>query len=227
MNKIGTVTESSLHSALKHLYAFPEDRIEEPVLGYLVDVLRTNEIVEIQTGNFVSFRRKLTVLLQSFPVRVVVPIAVQRHIVRIAKDGTRISRRRSPKKGRLEDLFNELVRIPTLLNHPNLKMEVAWVNDEIYWIDDGKGSWRRRRWSIKDRVLVNFVGAHVFSGTSDYLDLVPSDLEGEFSSRQFAQASKMPVRLAAKTLYCLRAMNLIEIVGRKGNAYIYKRAGQV
>lgn len=222
MNKIGTITESSLHAAMKNVYALPGDRIEEPVLGCYVDILRPGEIVEIQTGNFDSLHRKLATLLPSNRVRVVLPVALERHIIRIAKDGSIISRRRSPKKGRVEDLFNELIRIPAFLNHPNLIIEIAWVNDEIHWVDDGKGSWRRKHWSIKDRVLVKFLSAQSFSAQEEYAKLIPSALNEKFTSRQFARASQLPIRQAARMLYCFRAMGLVEVIGRQGNAYVYR-----
>lgn len=223
MNKIGTVTESSLHAKLKSMYASPGDRQEEPVMGYLVDILRSEEIIEIQTGNFSSFRPKLEKLLAAYRVRVVIPIAVERHIIRIGKDGSIISRRLSPKKGRVEELFTELVRIPGLLTHPNLIIEAAFVNDEVYWIDDGKGSWRRKRWSIKDRFLVQLIRTREFTSLEDYLKLIPQDLQEIFSSKEFGQATKLPSRQVSRMLYCLRAMNIINVVGRKGKAYIYQR----
>jgi hypothetical protein len=49
---IGLLNEKSLHSALKHWYARPGDRLESPLDGYVVDILRGDHVIEIQTRNF-------------------------------------------------------------------------------------------------------------------------------------------------------------------------------
>ena len=70
----------------------------------------TGEVVEIQTGSFSSLKRKLEALLPDRPVRVVHPVAVEKWITKVAKDGTTfLSRRKSPKRGTLYDLRNYLL----------------------------------------------------------------------------------------------------------------------
>ena len=56
---IGLLNEKSLHSALKHWYAKPGDRLEFPLDGYIVDILRGDQVIEIQTGNFSSIKHKM------------------------------------------------------------------------------------------------------------------------------------------------------------------------
>ena len=71
---IGTYQEKSLHAALKDWYASPGDLTEHPVDGYVVDLVRGNELIEIQTRNFAAIKRKLSQLLEEHPVRLVHPI---------------------------------------------------------------------------------------------------------------------------------------------------------
>ena len=52
------------------------------------------------------------------------------------------------------DVFEELVRIPSLFLEDNLSLEVLMIEDEEIRCLDGKGSWRRRGISIKDRKLI-------------------------------------------------------------------------
>jgi hypothetical protein len=142
---IGTYQEKSLHAALKSWYAAPGDIIEQPVDGFVVDLVRGDELIEIQTSNFSAMKRKLPVLLESHTVRLVHPIPVLKWIVRLDQDGDSIlSRRRSPKRGSLLDIFDELVSIPHLVSHPRFSLEVLLVEvEETRW-QDGRGSWRRR-----------------------------------------------------------------------------------
>lgn len=223
MNRIGILGESSIHAALKELYSQPGDKIEEPVAGFLVDIFRGDEVIEIQTGNFTALKPKLEKLLDSYRVRVVIPVAIERHIVRIANNGSVLSSRRSPKKGRVEDLFYELVRVTRFLTHPNFVLEVAFVVDIIRWIDDGKGSWRRNRWSIQDRLMLNFIGSRQFYNKDGYAAFIPELLSKEFTSREFAEIANLSPRHVSKMLYCLRAMNIVKVVGKRGKAFIYQR----
>ena len=128
---IGTLGEKSLHSALKKWYAHPKDRVEVEVDGFHIDIIRRNLLIEIQTTNFSSLRRKLTTLIEKHPVRLVFPIAQEKWIVRVAKDGkTHLGRRKSPKKGNIFHLFDELVYIPGLITHPNFSLETLLIQEE-------------------------------------------------------------------------------------------------
>jgi hypothetical protein len=212
--------ETSLHAALKSLYCLPGDQQEAWVNGYQVDVLRGELVIEIQTGNFPAIKPKLRDLLASHRVLLVHPIASEKWIIR--QDGDRILRRRSPRRGRIEDLFYELVSFPKLIEHVNLSLEVAMVKVEEVRRNDGKGSWRRKGWSIVDRRLLDVVESIRFDGPSDFLRCLPAGLPILFSSRQLASQAKISPGLAQKMTYCLRQMGLLEMAGKSGRAYQYK-----
>jgi hypothetical protein len=59
---IGTLNEGALHAQLKDWYRRRGDRIEQVVDGFVVDLVRGNLLVEIQTGSFAPLRRKLDLL---------------------------------------------------------------------------------------------------------------------------------------------------------------------
>jgi hypothetical protein len=68
---IGTLNEGALHAQLKDWYRRRGDRIEQVVDGFVVDLVRGNLLVEIQTGSFAPLRRKLDLLTQRYRVRLV------------------------------------------------------------------------------------------------------------------------------------------------------------
>lgn len=217
--------ESSLHAALKDRYTRPGDLQEVQVGGYFIDVVSGDTLIEIQTGNFTHLKDKLSALLDAHPVLLVHPIAVEKWIVRLPAEGdTPLDRRKSPKRGRLEDLFLELVRIPHLVNHPNFALEVVLVQEEEIRRDDGKGSWRRRGWSILDRRLLDVVGSVRLRSALDFNAFLPDDLPEPFTSRQLARAMGAPGYLANKALYCLRLIGLVEVTGKQKRAYLYTRS---
>ncbi len=228
MNHIGTLTESSLHAALKAHFALPGDRIECEVAGYVVDIVRPlpdggARCIEIQTRNLGQMRPKLLALLAEHPVHVVHPIAQERYIVRVAANGIVASRRKSPKHGRVYDLFPELVGLAALVGHPHLTLEVVLIGEEQHWRDDGQGSWRRRRWSIADRRLLGVGESFVFAAPADFAALLPTELPDRFDTGELAALIRAPRHLAQKLAYCLRAMDALQADGKRGRAVLYRR----
>lgn len=61
---VGTLGEKPLHAALKRWYSEADDRVEEPVDGFVIDLVRDGLLIEIQTGGFSSMKRKLASLLE-------------------------------------------------------------------------------------------------------------------------------------------------------------------
>ncbi len=213
--------ETSLHDEVKRWYSQPGDRLEEWVDGYLIDVVWGDRLIEIQTSNFSAIKAKLDDLVKRHAVRLVHPIAQTKWIVRLDSRGERISRRRSPRRGRVEDLFLKLVYIPHLMREPNFSLEVLLVQSEEELIDDGRGSWRRRRWSVHDRRLLDVVGRATFSTPADFLRLFPVTLPVEFTTRELAESLRVRANIAQKMTYSLRHMDVIGTIGKRGRANLY------
>lgn len=216
------MTEQTLHEQLKELYAKETGEIESTQGEYRVDVVMGDLLIEIQTRSFSSIRDKLRVLTRDNRVRLVHPIAYNKWITRLSGDMEQLSRRKSPRRGRVEDIFYELVYMPELLVDPNFELEVVLVDVEEYWIDDGKGSWRRRRWSIHDKKMLQLYERHLFHSPMDFKTLIPESLPSEFTSRQLSKETKLSPNLAQKMLYCLTKTNIVERNGKKGRAYLYR-----
>lgn len=226
-SKIGSLNEKPLHAALKRWCATPRARTEVAVDGYVIDVVRGKVLVEIQTKNLGSIKRKLMQLVATHKVILVHPIAQEKWIVRLTTkdDGTEVrKRRRSPKKGRLEDVFRELVSIPRLFESPNFSLQVVLIREEEIRVHDGTRGWRRKGWVIHERNLLEVVEHRLFESASDMAGLLPMDLPTPFTTSDLAAATTHPVWLAQKMAYCLREMGAIEKVGKRGNAVLYRRA---
>ena len=220
-NRIGTLAETSLHAALKIYLAQPGDLQEALVSGYHIDLLQGDLLVEIQTGSFNKIRPKLQALLPQYPVRLVHTVPIQKWIVRRRAAGSFISRRKSPRRGVLADIFSELVYLPAVLTHPNFSLLVLYTHEEEIWQDDGKGSWRRKGWSIADRTLLQVTGAVLFNSPGDYLRLLPADLAFPFTVRSLADALSIRSYLAQKMTYTLHQACLITRAGKRQRAYLY------
>ena len=211
------MTESSLHFAIKEWYTVPGDKLEAKVDEFLIDILRGKLLIEIQTKNFSAMKKKLSKLLLSNQVRLVYPIAKLKWIVHLSRSGKVTRRRKSPKKGKLIDLFYELVHTPKLVNDKNFSLEVLLIEEEEIRCNDGKGSWRRRGVSIRDRKLLDVFDRIVFQESRDFLRFLPKDMDGYFTNKVLAQKLGVSVRLAQKITYCLNKMGAISIAGKQRN----------
>ncbi len=222
MSGIGLLNEKPLHASLKEWYAQPGDQFEVPIDGFVIDIVRRDLLVEIQTGNLASLKSKLNALALSHRIRLIYPIASEKWIVRLAKNGREeISRRRSPKRGRLEDLFWEMVSIPQLLASANFSLEVLLIREEEVRRYAGKRHWRRRGWVIEERRLLEVVERRSYEKPTDWLAFLPESLQ-TFTATELAEAIGIRRSLAQKMVYCLRNVRVINLIGKQGRANLYR-----
>ena len=215
--------EKSLHSSIKQWYAMPGDRLEVKVDKYIIDLVREDSLIEIQTRNFSAIGKKLRALVAYNKVMLVHPIAIEKYIVTIDELDNVISRRKSPKKGKLVNLFDELIRIPDLISADNFILEILMTKEEEIRCKDGKGSWRRKGISIVDRKLIEVVEKVTFKQGKDFLRFLPQDLPANFTNKELAKILKITVYKARKVTYCLRKMEIIKEIGKLKNELIFER----
>ena len=220
---IGLQNEKSLHASLKKWYAIPGDRLEVKIDGYIIDLVRNDILIEIQTRNFSAMGKKLRKLVLDHRVRLIHPIAISKWIIKLESDGEIIiSRRKSPKLGSIYNLFDELIRIPDLMNNDNFSIELLMIIEEEIRIDDGKGSWRRKGVSISDRRLLEVVKKVKLIDKQDFKIFIPENIDKPFSNKILSKAVGVPLSKARKATYCLKKMNLIKEVGKKGNELLFE-----
>lgn len=223
-NKIGSLNEKPLHAALKRWYARPGDQSEVVVDRFVIDIVRRDLLIEIQSRNFSSMKRKLVALTGNHAVRLVHPIAREKWIVKLSEDGrSQLSRRKSPKRGTWAGVFAELVSFPTLLADVNFSLEVLLIQEEEVWRRDPTRGWRRRGWVIHERRLLQVVDRRLFETPADMAALIPAELPEPFTTADVAAAIAQRRRLAQRMAYCLREMGVITQVGKQGRAILYTR----
>jgi hypothetical protein len=225
MSHIGLLNEKPLHASLKQWYAKPGDRFEVAVDGFVIDIVRDDLLIEIQTGSFSPIKPKLLHLARSRQVRLVYPIVQEKWIVRLAHGDIRERvRRKSPRKGRLEDLFWEMVSIPQLLSNRNFSLDVVMIREEEVRRYDGKRAWRRKGWVIETRHLLEVLAQRRLCEPADWLEFLPPGLESFTASDLAAVTGNRPA-LAQKMAYCLREGRLNEQIGKRGRSNLYRVAG--
>ncbi len=227
---IGTLNESPLHRAIKAHY---RERLaqqghsvaeEVPVGAFVADLCGGERIIEVQTGNFGALRRKLARMLDEHPVLVVHPIAVDRYLVRLSREGDgTFTRRRSPKHGSRLNVLDELVSIPDLLEHPNFELEIALIDEETVTEYSSKARRGRGGWRTRERHLLDIKGTERLRSTADLWHWLDADLNEPFGTTELAMALGCSREMARKYAYCLRAAGALQPVGKRGNALLYER----
>ncbi|MCI8543994.1 hypothetical protein [Acetatifactor aquisgranensis] len=220
---IGTLSEKTVHAILKNYYEPDEDRQEIPIENYVADIFCGGEIIEIQTRQFNKMRDKLSAFLPLYPVTIVYPIPREKWIIWIDEESGELSKKRkSPLKGSPYAVFPELYKIKMFLKNPNLRLRVVLMNMEEYKLLNGWSKDRKKGASRYDRIPTELVQEIEVQRPEDFMQFVPPDLEGAFTSREFAKAAHISQTLAQVSLNILFYMETVKRVGKKGKLYLYE-----
>jgi hypothetical protein len=218
--------ETTLHRQLKAHYAAAKGALVEQRVGrYRIDVVHGGELVEIQLASLSAIRDKIRALVKRHDVRVVKPIVARKYLIKQQRSGGKImSRRLSPKRGVVLDVFEELVHFTRVFPHRQLVLEVVLIEIEE-WRVPGHG--RRRRWRrndhvTKDQRLVAVLGSERFQAATDLCRLLPPALPAPFHTGHLAEGLAVPRWIAQRMAYCLRKTGAIEAVGKERGAWLYE-----
>jgi hypothetical protein len=215
--------EKPLHASLKQWYTQLGDRVEANVDGFVVDLLRDDLIIEVQTRSFSMVKSKVASLLErGHRIRIVHSIPVDRWIVKLAPDDKVISRRRSPRHAVPSDAFAELIALADWLAHPGLELDLLTTVEEEYRRFQPGVAWRRRGWTVVERRLLEVLDSRLVRDRHDLAAFLPNDLPMLFTTSDLAQRLGRPRRLAQQMTFCLRKAGIIEGIGKRGNAVEYR-----
>ena len=220
--------ESSLHRDLKIRYGTGcGGRCEVVVDGFRIDAVDGDGVlIEVQSASLGALKPKLRRLLPLHRVHVVRPMILERVIVRRDRfDGPDVSRRRSPKRGVLEDVFDDLVGIASFLSHPNLTMELLGVTSEEVRVPRRRG----RGAYVADRLLLSITTSLSIRAATDLWKLLPVEISSMdvFTTADLARKLGRPLAFAQRIAYCLRLAGVARQVGKRGNSLLYQSAEPV
>jgi len=221
--------ETTLHKELKEQYAAKDAETEVKVGAFRIDVVDGVELIEIQHGSLAALRDKVRTLLEEHRVRIVKPLIARKLIIKQdAREGAVVSRRASPKRGTLLDVFDELVYFTRVFPHRRLALEVLLVEIEE-WRYPGHG--RRRRWrakdyQVEDQRLLKIHDRLELRTAADLKRLLPAGLPKCFHTAHLAEGLGVERWVAQRIAYCLRHAGTVRQVGKQGNALLYELASR-
>lgn len=219
---IGTLSEKTIHAILKNYYQPDEDKQEMPIENFVADIYSDGEIIEIQTRQFNRMRDKLKAFLPLYPVTIVYPIPREKWLVWIDEESGELSKKRkSPVKGNPYMAFPELYKIKMFLKDPNIRLKLVFMDIEEYRLLNGWSRDRKKGSSRYDRIPTELVEEIDINCIRDYMQFVPYELEGEFTSKEFAKAAHISVSLAQTVLNILYYVGTVTRTGKRGNQILY------
>lgn len=225
--------ETTLHRQLKELYTPPGAAQEVRVGAFRVDVARHDGLVEIQTASLGALREKVNRLAIDHRLLVVKPIAERRYIVhangrrsdfrRHSPETATYSRRLSPKRGSLLDVFLELVHFTRAFVHARLQMELLLTEEEEVRCRTDRRRRRsgRRGYAVLDRRLLRVIAVRRIEKATDLWSLLPPGLAQPFDTEMLAAHLGRPRWFAQAVAYCLRQTGAARVVGKRRNALVY------
>lgn len=227
---VGTQNEKPVHAALKNYYAPFSDEQEIKIGGYFADAVCEDGIFEIQTRQLYKLKDKLGAFLEFSRVTVVYPSACVLGTLYINEDSGEIVKETPPRKtSSLLKAFEELYSIRGFLNSENLRIILARLNIQkrVYFhgneLPNMTSRSARKRCRI-EKIPLEFREEIILENKTDYARFLPDGLAEEFSKKEFAKASKESS--SSLRLEVLRTVGVIEMTGKKGKSYLYKRSLQ-
>nr|MCR5684710.1 hypothetical protein [Lachnospiraceae bacterium] len=223
---IGSLAEKSVHAVLKHYYAPSDDDMEVAVNGFVADVCYGMKIMEIQTRQFYTMKRKLEAFLPEYDVTIVYPVPVTKKLVYIDPEtGKKISSRRSNRKHSIYELFYEMYGIREFISSPGLHFTAVMYEAEEYRYSGRTEKHGRRIRTLTDTFPACVLDEVTIENTKDLMMFIPPELEDGFSTAQFAAAAGIHKELAAYCVGILKNSGVIERTGTgKRGTYLYSVA---
>ncbi|MEM1069315.1 MAG: hypothetical protein AAGG48_19860 [Planctomycetota bacterium] len=220
--------ETTLHQQLKQCYAQDESQTEVTMGRFRIDVVRDDELIEIQCASLSAIRDKCRKLLERHPLRVVKPVVMRTRIAKVKRSGGEItSRRMSPKRGDILDVFDELIYFTRVFPHDNLIIEIPLVHVEQIRSPSRKR--RRRAWHknyhVEDTRLESIESTIELREPQDLLTLIDvPDATEHFTTADLASWVDRPRWKAQQIAYVLRKTGAVNATDRKKTGIVYQPA---
>lgn len=246
---IGRLAEKQMHAAIKRFICPDESKHEVLIDGsagcinngevndgkakrkrrFVADILSGNTIYEIQTGSFSPLRDKIQWILDntSYNVLVIHPIAETKWVSLInSKSGSIESRKKSPQKGRVEDIASDLYFFRDFLSSPRFSLVILMMEAEQYKKNMQTDGRKRPRYRKYELIPISLLRAHIFKSVEDYKYFLPDSLPNPFCVKNYSEKTKIRGIDAYSIVKTLLHIGLIEEAGRLGRAAAYKVCGR-
>ena len=219
---IGTYKEKTQHLILKHYFEPDPTFHEVSYHGFVADIHRDDNIIEIQTSSFGAMRRKLEVFLNDCDVTVVYPVPYRKTVSWIDADGNVSEPHRSPKRYTAAELLPNLIYILPYLQNPRLHFIVALLEVEEYRNLDGWGNGGKRGSTRYDRIPTKLCELVEIRSVLDLHKLLPFAVGETFSAEMLRKKAHFSNRAAYTAMRVLRETGAIAEERKESRTTFYR-----
>ncbi|MCK4643307.1 hypothetical protein KAU32_06695 [bacterium] len=212
-NDFGTYMEGDLHRQLKAWISMPGDRMEASYTPYIIDIVRDDLFIEVQTGSFHTCRKKFETLCQKAKLTVVYPLVLKTYIKYSDKKA-----RLSPRRRSIFHIFNELSSIGNLLSTPGFSFEVL----ECSVTEHRDRNRSRKGYRITGRTLLEVLGKRRFVCPGDYFKLFSPSLPKQFTNGDLVKIYGIRRHLVSALTLTFRRAGMIRLAGKRGRFHLYE-----
>lgn len=220
-----TLNESNLHNTLKIMYCeIYEGKMEVEQDGHIYDIQTKNgNIIEIQTKNLGKLLPKIIdTINKGHKIKIVHPVIISNRIELYDSETKLISSRKSPKKGSIYSMIDELAGIYQVITNPNFSLEIieiTMIEQRIRTEEKVQSKNNRRRfkrnWNKINKKLDQIIDTKRFSSKEDYQKLLPP-LPDFFCAKDLKEALKnqknLPASAVQKANYILWVFSRADII---------------
>ncbi len=217
---IGVLSEKYLHKIIKNLYEPNPIYHEVKINKYYVDVLKDNNIIEVQTKQFDKFRDKISYLLslEKYNINIVYPVFNFKKIYNIDELNNISTPKKSPKKFKYPEVFYELYKIKQLLNNERLKVTLLVLDIDEYRMLSNN----RKGYYCFERIPTKLIDVICLDIKDDYFKLFPKNISEPFTVNDLCKLFKSSDKYVSKMVNVMRHLDLLEMIGKDGKKYLYK-----
>lgn len=224
---IGTYAEKTLHRVLKHYLCEDPDQHEVGIGHYVADALCHDTIYEIQSAGLFPLKKKLAYYLEHTDkkIQIVCPVLTSKRVIWVDKESGELSvPRKSPVGHGKMRVLPELYYLAELLNFERVSFLIVGLTADDYKLLDGKGNDKKRGASRMERIPRELTYLEVLKSKEDIASFfLPTELSGEFGATEFSRLTNLRRRTLSAALKALQKLGILELVGKKKNALVYRR----
>ena len=192
--RFSTLSERTLHRAVKD-YLEPDRQYQEvPVAGFVADIFRGGQLLEVQTGSVTPLVKKLLRLPKEYPVTIVLPIVREK----------------------------TLVTLP-LAERPGVRLRLILVDAEEYRTETPSKRVGRSLCRRLDRVPTAFGEELELAFPEELGALLPPGLPDPFTREELRKLTRLSVRGMSGGLSALMKLGAVRPAGKDGRRTLYER----
>lgn len=229
---IGGLGERTLHLVLKYM-AEPDRGYHEVKCGrFFADIRRENEIIEVQTRNLYTMKKKLAEFAampcgdgESVSVTVIHPIVESKTLIWVEPETGELSGfRKSPKREGIYGAFREISSLGEVLALGNVGFILPVLRCDEYKLKCGRSHDGKKFGAARlNRIPTEYIGEYRFPCPRDFLRLLPVDLlSAPFTVKSLCSSLGIDSRSSYSLLRTLSFSGVIRKSGKLARADLYE-----